>query len=396
VTVRRVEAPDGFQWAAQLEHPQWGSARLEAPRVTIGPPPSLMALDPSLTPDERAELEVRAESSLFLKVPPREENVLRDRKRLLRFLGAVMGEDGAGVLDVTAGLVWSRDRLAEELRHDAPLDIMQMVLLHLVQCEGGEVWLHSHGLGEMGFVDFDVLRPAPALTEDQYAVLRAIAFAIVEGPEDGHIDPVIGADPIALVDANDFMRGARDADRRMREPEDHSERRVVCCDARPPGWLPRLFGAGSWRPSRILSRGMDPKAHLVRFSSEATELCAQRARETLPTFDGLRLEFADLDCEAMVKLAYETDANDGGQEHLWFEVQAIAANGIHAVLINDPFDIADMHAGMRVAAEPERLSDWTLFSPVGEITPRSLERARLLREVRPEIQDALEREAEPA
>jgi hypothetical protein len=51
---------------------------------------------------------------------------------------------------------------------------------------------------------------------------------------------------------------------------------------------------------------------------------------------------------------------------------------------------------MRVAAEPERLSDWTLFSPVGEITPRSLERARLLREVRPEIQGALEREAEPA
>jgi hypothetical protein len=67
-------------------------------------------------------------------------------------------------------------RLADELVHDAPLDIVQIHVLHVVtQPEG--VWLHSHGLGELGSVDFDVLRPAEALTTEQFDVSRRATWS---------------------------------------------------------------------------------------------------------------------------------------------------------------------------------------------------------------------------
>jgi hypothetical protein len=58
-------------------------------------------------------------------------------------------------------------------------------------------------------------------------------------------------------------------------------------------------------------------------------------------------------------------------------------------LLNDPFDIAEMKAGERRTRPMERLTDWSLVTPVGDLTPRSLEIARTLREHRPEILEAL-------
>jgi hypothetical protein len=109
-----------------------------------------------------------------------------------------------------------------------------------------------------------------AVLNEQFDVLRAIAFAIVEGAASGGIQPVAGADPVALVDAAQFMRAAAGADRALRDADGHTERRVVCCDARPAGWLGRLFGAAEVRPSRLLAHGMEEGRHLVVFSDTAT------------------------------------------------------------------------------------------------------------------------------
>jgi uncharacterized protein YegJ (DUF2314 family) len=293
-------------------------------------------------------------------------------------------------LDGMAQMVWTPPRLADELQHDAPLDIIHVHVLHIVTQERG-VWLHSHGLGELGFVDFDVLRPAEAITGEQFDVLRAIAFAIVEGASSGSIEPVLGADPIALVDASTFMERASSSDRELRDDEYHDEDRVVCCDPGPPGMLARLFGAGEVRPSRLLSRGMEEGRHLVSFSKQATDLAALRARECLPLFASLCEEFAELECKGLVKLGYATDSGDGDDhEHMWFEAHGTAGDDIDATLLNRPFDIAALHEGQRGTHPIDRLTDWAILTPLGQLTPRSLEIARHLRELRPEILQAMQ------
>ena len=248
--------------------------------------------------------------------------------------------------------------------------------------------MHSHGLAELGAVDFDVLRPAEALMSNQFDLLRSIAFHIVEGST-GVIEPAVGAEPVALVDAATFMRSASPADRQLRDPNNHSDRRVVCCDASAPGLFRRLLGAGEVAPSRLLSRGMIEGKHLIRFSDFSTDLTTARARESLTLLNPFREEFEELQCTALVKMGYRTDSGRDGREHLWFEVHGVSADSIDATLVNQPFDIASMKVGDRDNRPAELLTDWAVMTPLGALTPRSLEVARKLREKRPVLLEYL-------
>jgi hypothetical protein len=381
-------------WAADLRHPLWGNARLCARRGAEPLPADLVRFASGLTEAERERIGRDARPVLVLDVPSQAGDVLKDRKQFLRFMAAALGRDGIAGFDRLSQIFWSPDRLVDELQHDAALDIIHVHVLHVVTQPRG-VWLHSHGLAEMGFVDFDVLRPAATLTSNEFDVIRAIAFLIAEGATSGLVEPVVGGDPIELVAASAFMQSAADQDRALRDAEWHSERRVVCCDPPSTGMLGRLLGSKTPRPSSLLSRGLVEGRHLIRFSDLASDLSAERARDSLPLFDRFRREFEDLHCPALAKLAYEPDSGREGREHLWFEVHGLSADRIDATLVNQPFDIAAMKEGDRGEHAVERMTDWTIVTPIGPLTPRTLEVARGLREVRPEILKAL-RSAGPA
>ena len=392
IQVQGADTHNGEIWAATLKHPIWGSARLSAPRKVQFPVADLVKFASGLTDSERTAIAHDAQSVLMLEVPSRTDDVLRDRKDFLRFMAAVLGREGVTGIDLLAQTFWTPGRLSDELHHSAPLDIIHIHVLHIVTQPGG-VWLHSHGLAEIGFVDFDVLRPSEELTGSQFDVLRSIAFHIVEGASSGLIEPAIGADPIALIDAQTFMRSAASADKALRDPADHSDRRVVCCDSGSAGFIGRLFGAKDLRPARLLSRGLTEGKHLIRFSDSATDLTATRARESLSLVEPFRQEFADMKCTALVKMGFATDSGRSGREHLWFELHEVLNGHLDATLVNDPFDIASMKAGDRGRHPVDLVTDWAIMTPLGQLTPRSLEIARKLRELRPKILEFLKNQS---
>ena len=158
-------------------------------------------------------------SSVQLQLDGEKKDVLRDRKRLLRFLDAVMGDDGLIAMDVSANHFWSKAALADELCHDADLDIDSLFTVHAVTAGQSKVvnWYHTHGLAEMGFFDFDVLRPSPdLLTSRCHDFARAIAFAIVEGKVQPTTPMVhlLSSGPIRFVDVAEFNRRAAKSDQR--------------------------------------------------------------------------------------------------------------------------------------------------------------------------------------
>src|SRR5262249_24364508 len=141
----------------------------------------MIDFDPRLTDDEKQAI-ATAGSAVVLKAEARDGNVLADRKKFLRFLHATMGGDGLAVVDHTAQALWSPAGLEDELSHDADLDIEAIYTMHVIseKVGGGAYWLHSHGLKEIGFWDFDVLDPSPDLHGRAHDLLRAIVFAVVE------------------------------------------------------------------------------------------------------------------------------------------------------------------------------------------------------------------------
>jgi hypothetical protein len=351
-------------------------------------PEVLLRHDPRLSEQDRATVRAGRSAVSVALTPPEDGDPFVVRKKLVRLLGRVLGEHGAAALDATAQRVWPREQLDDELAHDAPLHIDQMMTLHAVTQEGDDActWLHSHGLEELGAFDFDILRPHPTHVRDDSGVVRAAALASVEG----RLRP--GGDPVRLtnvdlavdaVDAARFMESGAATDVGLRSTEDHSGMRMVLCDPKS-GW-----GWSKRRPARQFQVEL-PDGTLVFLSTNASRMAARRARGTYDRLRAIAEEFAGLDLPVLAKLSYEVDG--GGpddREHLWFQIHAFLEDAIEATLTNAPRRIQRLRQGERGRHSIERLSDWVMLTPVGSVAPHSLFKVRELRRERKNVEKRL-------
>lgn len=386
--IHPIEPGESAHWAMRLAHPKLGEADVVCLWDCPRPPRQLIDFDPMLTREEREQAYL-GESTVSVVIEGQRSDVLRDRKTLLRFLHAVMGNDGVVAVDHTAQRFWPREALEDEIAHDADLDIESLYTLHAVTADRGEddgddpdvIWLHSHGLAEIGLFDFDVLKPSEDVLGRGRDVLRAVAFAILEGtltrttPRFTLMAP--GGD-VRFVDVRDFLRrGGRAAnDLRTGADEDHNRNRAVLCDV-AAGPLARLFGRVA--PSRLLSADM-PEDLIVPFSTAATNLMAERARGTYLQFRQLAGEFAEFEFPVIAKLGYRVDG--GGpddREHLWFEVNELGDDRLDATLASEPFAVDRLRKGQRGWHGLELMTDWAIVTPLGMITPRYTVPARQIR-----------------
>ena len=393
VTWKRSDPTRHQVWAVKATHPEWGSAEIGAERSELPPVDIIIAHTLALSDDETARART-GESAISVKVGGQKSNVLRDRKRLLYWLGTLMRPDGVIAFDTESTLVWSQAMLDDEVAHDADLDIEALYVIHAVRAEADDTrvtWLHTHVLEGLGAFDFDVLQPSREFVGACADPLRALAFAALDGAISPSTDSFMLTSPggeIRLVPADRFQAEAAPEHRQLRDGDAaHSGRRAVVCD--PVGGLFNL-----WRkrptPSRFLSTVVEP-AGVMPFSTAATELMADRARRTLQVFEGLRGEFASLKLPCVAKLGYEVaGGGPNDREHLWFEVHGVAGGKIDATLANTPHNVPHLQAGQRGEHDVERLTDWLILSPEGQMTPRNLSAARRLRVTREEWQERID------
>lgn len=396
IEIEPLPAIAGAHWHADLQHHQWGQAQLVCLRDCPPPPPELIRYAMGLT-NEETESALQGESVVSVIVNTGEQNLLRDRKRALQFLRAVMEDGGLAVLDHTSQKIWSRAALDDELCHDADLDIEAIFTLHAVDDQEAERvrWLHTHGLAELGAFDFDILDPSEhLLMHGGMELLRAFAFAILEGRAKASAASFEIAQPggvVRFVEVTDFNKHANPElveELRDVDDADHNQQRSILCE--PEGRNLLSFFRKKIRPSTYLSGDIDDGT-IIHFSNEATALMANRARNTYERFRSLAEELARFEFPVLAKLGYQVD--DGGEnnkEHLWFEVHELGARSIDGTLSNQPYNIERLNHGDRGEHPADLLTDWTIFTPFGPITPRFSMPVRVLREHGDEICEKLQ------
>ncbi len=396
VRVEAGAANEEVHWTATLHHPEWGQAEAVCVRNPPRPEPALLEFDSKLTEaDARAIADCGV--SISLQMEGQRGFVLRDRKHMLRFLDALLGRDGVAAVDHTSTSFWTRPALDDELAHDADLDVQSIFTLHAVTEEGGDgdddvevLWFHTHGLGELGRFDFDVLRPDREFVAASDDFCRALAFAILEGKATpGVTDFEIGQPfpRLHLVPAADFMRQAAPGDAAVRDdPEGyHRDDRVVLCDPPAGNFLSRLFKGAKPRPAGAFRRGL-PDNVMLHFSTSATDLMADRARKTFPVLRQIAGEVDELELPILVKIGYVVDGGTGNnREHLWFNVHGFGADTVNATLINSPYWIERLNEGDRGTHSIAGLSDWSVLTPFGPINPHAFYARRLIREHREDL-----------
>ncbi|NLH15182.1 MAG: DUF4026 domain-containing protein [Phycisphaerae bacterium] len=388
ISVTSAPVRNNQRWALQLEHPRWGRATLGCPKESSPPPKFIYDQVGTITEKEKQTV-LAAGTSLTIKSEGPEGDLLRDRKHGLRFMHAVMGDDGLGVVDVPGYSVWSRAMLEDELSHDAELDVEQLLAYHAIH-DGDKktYWIHSHGLGEIGFFDFDIVDPDEGLTVNLSDICRVIAYAIVEGTVEINTDRFLVYKPgghVRFVPVPEFLRRSPPAIRsRIEWDECHRDNRAVLCE--PTGILNRWFGKVT--PSRALSRNF-PEDPLLQFSTPASLRMAERARNTYGLLRCLYAEFSEMGFTTLAKIGYRTDGgNETDIEHLWFSIRALHDDQIDATLENQPYHIARMKQGDRGLHPISQMTDWMILTPAGSINPRNTVAARRMRE-NPEFLDKM-------
>lgn len=385
---QRLDDSANAHWRLKLELPTGGTADVVCIRQPPRLPASLVDHDPRLSPGERQEARA-GRSTVSVMLPVDGTNPLGERKRLLRLLHALMAGGGVVAVDHLAQALWSRASLDEECAHDADVDILSLFTVHALAAEGQRehaTWLHTHGLEELGFQDFDVVQPACEIDGNLWDVVRAVAYVVVDGtlrPGARPVDIVGRAPAVRLVPTAEFRAAnkGRFAEWESQLDDEHVAGHGVLCDA-VGGWS--LFRK---RPSpwSFLGRPL-PEDVLIRFTDAASGHMAERALAMLPLMRSIRTELTGLPSSCLVKLRY---GEPGGIEHLWFEVHDVGDEWVDATLLNEPFGELKMHRGERGRHPLERLSDWQFMTVVGSITPRGLTPLRTLREHRGEIEAAL-------
>lgn len=375
------EPSPGCAWSVVLRHKDWGEARLNAPVNASSVPNFFLNFSVNLTEREREE--IRA-AGMFLDVTlvTSKEQVLRDKKNLLRFVRAVMSDDAVGSVDVDAMLYWTRAALDDELAMAADLDVAALYCIHAVRDsdddEGRCNWLHTHGLGELGGFDVDILNPSESVADSCGDLFRAMAFYILSGalsPSE-KVYPLAHPDgEVRLVPVPEFDAKTRGSYKQLSgdSPEHWNNRSVLCNPA--GGFLGRFRKV---HPSTFLSEA-DTDSIVIHFSAAATEAMSQRARATVPMLSSLMNEMAEFKLPVLAKIGYKQDGSDQG-EHMWFSVHGIEGDSLDATLESSPFQIERMKRGDRGLHAIDRLTEWAIISPFGRISPDSLGPLRRIRE----------------
>lgn len=384
---------DDGGWILDVRHEKIGEATVISMKDPMLPPPFLIQLDPWLSPQE-AEDVAACGSMVSVRMPGQKKNILGDRKLLLQMLAVLMGREGVACLDHLAERFWSRTDLKDELSHGADLDIGSLYTTHMVSVDGDfeedeEVpieWYHTHGLSSLGLWDFDIVAPGEPQHAGFFDHGRVLAFGMLAGnAKPGGTCHITSTGEVALVDAKQFQSKAASKWTAMREDDDmHRDKRVVLCE--PSGKLSRLFGKGV-EPSRWLRKPLD-ETMLHQFTTEASLLMADRARKTFKHFRKIEEETRELERMVLVKIRYKIDGagpDDMEYEHMWHEVHGMGDGSIDATLMNQPYSVSGVNAGERKEHGLEDLSDWSVMSPLGMITPRYQTPLRIFRENREEI-----------
>lgn len=367
-----VRKDDEGGWRIVFAHPHWGkgAARLVPSREPI--PAELMMLQPGVLESDAAARS-RATCSVDIRGPGSNAHVLRDRKGMLWFARAILGDEGIDAMDLNTGRFWTKDMLDDELCHDGDADVSAIYMIHAVGDDERSIWAHTHGLQSIGGPDVDLLRASPETIEQ----LEAVVYMVLDGAivaEEPSLLQIGPSDFVFSVPLEMYCAVARRQDLQLRHDDEyHAGPRVVLCD--PPGRLARILRRKA-RPSSVFTgrRMVD----MMPYSEQSSDIMADRAKASLPLLRRYREEFARHEPITGVKIGMPTDDGEG-REHLWFEVDDLGKDKVRAKLVVQPFEVSSMTPGETYELDLASLSGWILQTPAGPISPSTTIAARLLR-----------------
>lgn len=270
--------------------------------------------------------------------------------------------------DVAAFRLHHAEWIRESALSAAPPSPTSLFAMHFVSDQGRPGWIHTHGLDRCGRLELELFDITPAASRLLSELLNSTAaFFLEQGlPSPGEAVEVGRDLPLLWLPWEEALsrRGPRYGGGKADRDEVHGNPTAVLFA--PATKFLGLFGSGLASPASHLP--VLEGSPILYVSNQHTRRMEVLSRERLPTLKALFGKLgANQHFKFLVKLGYPTADPErfGSREHLWFEVHSFGNEHVDATCINQPHSVPALREGLRGLHELGKISDWTIFCPVG-------------------------------
>ena len=240
-----------------------------------------------------------------------------------------------------------------------------------VSSESGEVWLHTHGLCRCGVTELEILQSDRENYNNHYNLISTLASYLLdkraEPGESAYIGVLSDRRPVVaayvpwteglgeyknlglggLSDRQDGHRSKTSIIFIYQSEEDENQGKLSKVSVYNDLW------------------GDNP---IFFISDEETDRMKALAEER---FDFVKEAAKNEENKIIIKIGLHVDNAGSGhdREHIWFELIGFEGDKFRAKLIQEPYDVKDMHEGDEGLYTVSDITDWIIYTPDFAVNP---------------------------
>ncbi len=290
----------------------------------------------------------------------------------LKIIHAIMPEL-LGVMDESAEKLLPASWVKMAISTDIYPSANDLYTVQAVSGKNGEVWLHTHGLCRCGLTELEILESDTENYNNHYNLIATFASYLLDKknethfPEQGiYIGMLNNGQPVVATCVS-WTKGLQEYKKlKLGNMEDrkegHNSRTSIIF----------IYKSEEDEQKQILSKvsiyndlwGENPLFFL------STEETARMKALAIERFSYVREALKDKENQIIVKIGLQTGGNDPEQlEHIWFELLEIKEDKLKCKLIQEPYDIENMHEGDEAWYNVSEITDWIIYEPEFQINP---------------------------
>ncbi|MCI8621283.1 MAG: DUF4026 domain-containing protein [Clostridia bacterium] len=245
-----------------------------------------------------------------------------------------------------------------------------LFIVQAVSDDKGEVWLHTHGLCRCGITELEILQSDKENYNNHYNLITTFASYLIDKKEEYKDSAYIGflsnKQPIVVTyvpwtkGLNEYKKlnlgGVKD-----RESGHNSKTGIVFLYKSEEDEKEKKFT----KVSEFDKLWGDNPVFFI--SDEETKRMKDFAMEK---FDLVREEAKNKENKIIIKIGLPVD-DDDNFEHIWFELMEVEGEKFKAKLLQEPYNVANIHEGDERWFTVKDVTDWIIYTKNFTISPRN-------------------------
>lgn len=288
-------------------------------------------------------------------------------------LAVAMVPDFIGIMDESAEKLLPAGWVKMSTSTEVYPSSNDLYTVQAVTGKNGEVWLHTHGLCRCGLTELEILESDKENYNNHYNLISAFASFLLDKrdntnlPEKGiYLGMLENRQPV-VVTCISWTKGIKEY-KRLKLGNLNDRKEGHNSKTSPIFIYKSEEDENNQKLSKVsIYNDLWGENPIFFISDEETSRMKALAIER---FSYVKEEFKNKENKIIIKIGLQIQENDTENlEHIWFELLEIKGNKIKCKLIQEPYNVEDIHEGFEGWYKIDEITDWIIYEKEFKINP---------------------------